>query len=166
MMKKIHTVLAFSLFAVSTAWAAEISETIKLPQQTPAACIALRGDFGQTVMLSESYLRSMLRPEAERPEWLGGAHQHRILPVLNLAGQDKNRMGCRSGKLPVHANEQYLIAELIRHGQAAVYSERKKRFLATATYSDIQCDARHPAGWLYITAEDEPIIIGLPTCIT
>ena len=166
LMKKIHTLLAFSLFAVGTAAAAQVSETIQLPQQAPANCIALRSDFDQTVLLSESYLRSMLPPKAKRPQWLSDAYVHRILPVLNLAGTQKDRMGCRRVERPIDSDHLYLIAELIRHGQAAVYSEQKKRFLTTAHYSETQCDQHHPAGWLSIVAEDGPIILGLPTCIT
>ncbi|MGH8080209.1 MAG: hypothetical protein ACREP7_06510 [Lysobacter sp.] len=136
---------------------------MRLLTQVHSPCVSLAND-SVAVMFSEAVVRrvaegkdSLQKNDHERRVW-----GERARDILAEADGKLNRFGCKTMALS-STDTAFLVAELVKRGDAAVYTAKSRTLQATARFTETSCEDG-PAGYIDIFAEDGTPIVNMVTC--
>lgn len=141
----------------------EKGKSVRLQAEVKSPCVSLANN-DVAVLLSEVLVRRVAegkdplqQNDHERRVW-----GERAQAILAKVGGRSDRFGCKTMELGSDETT-YLVAELVKRGDAAVYTSKSRTLQATATYIETSCETA-PAGYIDIFAADGTPVIRMITC--
>jgi hypothetical protein len=140
-------------------------QQITLPTTVPKNCIAITGVLGPEVILSKDLLNDLALGKTASvkfdPDFVDTVVD-RAKAILSAAKGKPDQFGCST--VEQGGDSDYLVAELIRTGSAAIWNPQSKKMSTEATYEKTGCSDRFPAGYLTITANEGGPVFYLRAC--
>ncbi|MBX9400873.1 hypothetical protein K4L06_06075 [Lysobacter sp. BMK333-48F3] len=136
---------------------------MRLKMEVGIPCVSLAND-DVAVLLPEAVVRRVAegKDQLQHNDHARRVWGDRAKTILAQADEKQDRFGCRT--MALSSDEAtYLVAELIKRGDAAVYTSKSRELQATASFSETSCESA-PSGYLDIFAGDGTPVIRMITC--
>lgn len=157
--------LLLSCFAVFCADARPRNngQLVQLKIEVEKPCVSL-ANAEVAVLLPEALVRRVAdgNDPLQKDAHTSQVWSERARKILAQTGDGLDRFGCRTMTLSSD-DTTYLVAELIKRGDAAVYTSKSRELQATATFNETSCETA-PAGYIDIIAEDGTPVVRMITC--
>ena len=141
-------------------------QQITLPTIVPKNCIAVIDTIGPEIILSKDLLNDLASGKTASvkfdPDFVDTV-AGRAKAILSAAKGTPDPFGCSTAERG--GDSDYLVAELIRTGSAAIWNPQSKKMSTEATYEKTGCSDRFPAGYITITANEGGPVFYLRACV-
>jgi hypothetical protein len=141
-------------------------QQVTLPTAVPKNCIALPATFGPEIILSRDLLNDLALGKTAKvkfdPDFVDTVVDRAKAILANAKGKP-DKFGCATGNFG--GDSDYLVAELIRTGNAAIWDPLSEKMGTEVSYEKTECSDRFPAGYITILAKDGGPVLMLRACV-
>ena len=140
-------------------------QQVTLPTTVPKNCIAIAAVLGPEFILSKDLLNDLALGKTAKvkfePDFVDTVVD-RAKAILSAAKGKPDQFDCSTAERG--GDSDYLVAELIRTGNAAIWNSQSKKMSTEVTYEKTGCSNRFPVGYITIMAKDGGPVLMLQTC--